>query len=149
MMHLLQHHNNGDFSLASYFSHDIPPYAVLSHTWGPEGDEVTFQDLTNGTGKGKTGYSKIRFCGEEARRDGLQCFWVDTCCIDKSNSTELAEAINSMFRLFAEAVKCYVYCTCQMSQYMTSIRMTTFPSLHGSQHFEVVNGLLGAGRFKN
>ncbi|PVH70364.1 hypothetical protein DL98DRAFT_554076 [Cadophora sp. DSE1049] len=36
--------------------------------------------------KGKAGYGKIQFCGEQARRDGLQYFWVDTCCIDKSNA---------------------------------------------------------------
>jgi hypothetical protein len=55
-------------------------------------------DLKNGNYKKMAGYSKIQFCGEQAKRDGLQYFWVDTCCIDKSNSTELAEAINSIFR---------------------------------------------------
>ncbi|KAH9210141.1 hypothetical protein DL95DRAFT_475336 [Leptodontidium sp. 2 PMI_412] len=34
---------------------------------------------------------------------------MDTCCIDKSNSTELAEAINLMFRWYRDATKCYVY----------------------------------------
>ncbi|PVH71050.1 HET-domain-containing protein [Cadophora sp. DSE1049] len=39
-----------------------------------------------------------------------QCDWqVDTCCIDKSNSVELAEAINSMFRWYRMSTKCYVY----------------------------------------
>ncbi|KAK7982173.1 hypothetical protein PG988_004411 [Apiospora saccharicola] len=36
----------------------------------------------------------------DAARDGLEYFWVDACCIDKSNSTELQEAINSMFRWY-------------------------------------------------
>jgi hypothetical protein len=63
----------------------------------------------DGTGKSKTGYNKIRFCGEQAKRDGLQYFWVDTCCIDKSSSAELQEAINSMFRWYRDAAKCYVY----------------------------------------
>ncbi|PVH67344.1 HET-domain-containing protein, partial [Cadophora sp. DSE1049] len=88
---------------------NIPNYAILSHTWGTDTEEVTFRDMTDGTGKDKTGYSKIRFCGEQARHDGLQYFWVDTCCIDKSNNTELAEAINSMFRWYRHATKCYVY----------------------------------------
>ena len=57
----------------------------------------------------KTGFDKIRFCGEQAKRDGWQYFWVDTCCIDKSNAVELQEAINSMFRWYQNAVKCYVY----------------------------------------
>jgi len=52
---------------------------------------------------------KIQFCGEQAKRDGLQYFWVDTYCIDKSNSMEPAEAINSMFRWYRDLTKCYVY----------------------------------------
>jgi hypothetical protein len=52
----------------------------------------------DGNGSSKTSFDKIRFCEEQARRDGLHYFWVDTCCIDKSSSAELAEAINSMFR---------------------------------------------------
>jgi hypothetical protein len=62
-----------------------------------------------GLTKDKTGYDKILFCGEQARRDDLQYFWVDTCCINKANNTELSEAINSMFHWYQNAVKCYVY----------------------------------------
>jgi hypothetical protein len=105
-MRLLQYNNNGEFSLTEFVD-DIPPYAILSHTWGP--DEVTFGDIMDGNGTRKTGFDKIRFCGEQARRDSLQYFWVDTCCINKSSSTELAEAINSMFRWYRYAVKCYVF----------------------------------------
>ena len=67
------------------------------------------QGSLDGTSKSKAGYGKIQFCGEQARRDGLQYFWVDTCCIDKSNAVELQEAINSMFRWYQNAVQCYVY----------------------------------------
>jgi hypothetical protein len=105
-MHLLQYNDDGEFSLTQFFD-DIPRYAILSHTWGQE--EVTFNDMIAGNGARKTGFNKIRFCGEQARRDRLQYFWVDTCCIDKSNAVELQEAINSMFRWYQNAVKCYVY----------------------------------------
>ena len=108
-MHLLEYNNDGEFSLTKDFGDDIPRYAILSHTWGADTEEVTFRDLMDGTGKSKAGYDKIRFCGEQARRDGLQYFWVDTCCIDKSNNNELSEAINSMFRWYRNAAKCYVY----------------------------------------
>lgn len=97
-MRLLRCNNGGEFSLTKDFGDDIPRYAILSHTWGLDTEEVTFKDLMDGTSKSKTGYNKIWFCREEARRDGLQYFWMDMCCIDKSNSTELAKAINSMFR---------------------------------------------------
>ena len=85
----------------------IPLYAILSHTADTE--EVTLKDMIDGSGISKPGYDKIRFCGEQARRDDLEYFWVDTCCIDKSNSAELQEAINSMFCWYRNAAKCYVY----------------------------------------
>ncbi|KAH7418713.1 hypothetical protein BKA64DRAFT_717375 [Cadophora sp. MPI-SDFR-AT-0126] len=106
-MRLLHFNNDGDFSLTEFFEDDIPEYAILSHRWGAE--EVTFKGLIDGTSKGKAGYGKIQFCGEQARRDGLKYFWVDTCCIDKSSSAELSEAINSMFRWYQKAARCYVY----------------------------------------
>jgi hypothetical protein len=62
-----------------------------------------------GTGKEKAGYDKIRFCVGKAAENGLQYSWVDTCCIDKSTSDELSAAINSMFRWYQRASKCYVY----------------------------------------
>jgi hypothetical protein len=108
-MRLLELKNHGEFSLTKDLIDNIPPYAILSHTWGKDTEEVSFRDLMDGTGKSKAGYDKIRFCGEQARRDGEQYFWVDTCCIDKSNNNELAEAINSMFRWYRNAAKCYVY----------------------------------------
>ncbi|KAH8595393.1 hypothetical protein B0O99DRAFT_155706 [Bisporella sp. PMI_857] len=106
-MRLLKYENDGEFSLTQDITDNIPRYAILSHTWGAE--EVTFRDMVDGKGKSKAGYEKIRFCGEQARRDGLQYFWVDTCCIDKSSSAELSEAINSMFRWYRESTRCYVY----------------------------------------
>jgi hypothetical protein len=57
----------------------------------------------------KTGYNKIRFCSRQAANDGLQYFWVDTCCINKGDSVELQKAINSMFNWYRNAAKCYVY----------------------------------------
>jgi len=58
----------------------VPRYAILSHTWGADTEEVTFEDLMNDTGKDETGYNKIRFCGKQARLDDLRYFWVDTYC---------------------------------------------------------------------
>jgi len=85
-------------------------YAILSHTWGKDEDEVTFEDLVKGTGKDKIGYKKISFCAEQAIHNSIQYIWVDTCCINKSNNgIELQHAINSMFRWYQNAEKCYVY----------------------------------------
>jgi hypothetical protein len=87
---------------------EIPPYAILSHTW-QHGQEVSLDDLTNGTGKNKSGHEKIQFCAEQARRDDLHYIWVDTCCINKKEHIEVQDAINSMFRWYQGSAQCYVY----------------------------------------
>ncbi len=108
-MRLLKFQDNNALSLVEFVGNNIPRYAVLSHTWGPAPEEATFKDLVDGTGKDKVGWKKIRFCAEQARRDGLQYFWVDTCCINKANNTELSEAINSMYKWYRNAARCYVF----------------------------------------
>ena len=110
-MRLLQLQDDGEFSLTEFTGNSIPRYAILSHTWRADNEEITFQDIAN-TGnswRNKASYPKVAFCGKQARLDGLQYFWVDTCCIDKSSSQELSEAINSMFRWYKNAERCYVY----------------------------------------
>lgn len=108
-MRLLKYNEHGEVFLTEDLlgKDEIPPYAILSHTWGNE--EVTFDDLTNGTGKEKNGHDKIRFCMQQAARDGLHHSWIDTCCIKKTDTTELQHAINSMFRWYKDAAVCYVF----------------------------------------
>lgn len=101
---------NGGFELSSFSDDALPKYAILSHTW-IEGQEVTYNELLSGGGKEKLGYNKLNFCADQAAADNLQFFWVDTCCIDKSTSDELSTSINSMFRWYQLARKCYVYLT--------------------------------------
>jgi hypothetical protein len=110
-MRLLQRSGDDEFSLTEDFGDEdeIPSYAILSHTWGADGDEVTFENLADGTGKAKPGYEKLRFCSEQAQHDGLKHIWVDTCCIDKTNKAELSKAIQSMFRWYRNVARCYVY----------------------------------------
>jgi len=106
-MRLLYIDSSGRLNSTDFRRKTIPPYAILSHTWGD--DEFLFEDLVNGTGKRKAGYEKILFCGEQAARDHVQYFWVDTCCTDKWNLRELSNAINSMFRWYKNAAKCYAF----------------------------------------
>lgn len=92
---------------------DVPepqqsPYAILSHTWGD--DEVSYRDFSNiEEAKSKSGYAKIVRTCELAASRGIRYVWIDTCCIDKSSSAELTEAINSMFRWYKEAEVCFAY----------------------------------------
>jgi hypothetical protein len=106
---LLKINYDGNFSLTRFTPNDTLPYAILSHTGEVDNQELTFQEMSTGTGRSKAGYKKIQFCGHQAKKDGLKYFWVDSCCIDKTSSAELSEAINSMFRWYHNAHRCYAY----------------------------------------
>ncbi|KAK7177499.1 phosphorylase superfamily protein [Paraphaeosphaeria sporulosa] len=108
-MRLLEIRPDGTLSLTKDFMKDeeVPAYAILSHTW-VAGKEVTFDEFTAGVGH-EAGYNKIRFCARQAEHDGLRYFWVDTCCINKADTVELQHAINSMFRWYRKAARCYVF----------------------------------------
>ena len=93
--------------LELFYDADIPKYAILSHTWGK--GEVTFQDLECGNVASMAGYLKIAYTCNQARSHGYRYFWMDTCCIDKTSSTELSEAINSMWKWYQNAEVCYAY----------------------------------------
>ncbi|KAK5654655.1 hypothetical protein OQA88_6978, partial [Cercophora sp. LCS_1] len=83
----------------------------LSHTWGA--DEATYEEINQGSRAAvldlKSGSAKIRKCCSQAVKDGIEWVWIDTCCIDKSSSAELSEAINSMFTWYLQAEVCYAY----------------------------------------
>jgi hypothetical protein len=108
-MRLLQLEEDDTFSLVEYFDKNVPPYAILSHTWGADHEELTLRDLISGLGTDRDGYRKLLFCGKQAAKDDLKFFWIDTVCIDKTSSAELQEALNSMFRWYQTAAKCYAY----------------------------------------
>lgn len=108
-MHLLYVKADGELSFAEVYGDQTPQYAILSHTWIANHEEVTYKDIVKGRGKDKAGFNKLAFCAKQAAKDGLQYFWVDTCCINKDSSAELQEAINSMFRWYQGSTICYVY----------------------------------------
>jgi hypothetical protein len=102
--------NTRSRKLEEFVGDNIPEYAILSHTWGNE--EVTFQDWSDPeAASGKAGFAKIALTCQQALEDGLEYCWVDTNCIDKSSSTELSEAINSMFSWYYKSSICYAYLT--------------------------------------
>lgn len=100
--------DSSNLRLRDFPANGIPEYAILSHTWGE--DEVLFADVGRGIDNGeKTGYEKIRSSCKQAAAHGLGYVWIDTCCIDKSSSAELSEAINSMYSWYQKAKICYAY----------------------------------------
>jgi hypothetical protein len=77
-MRLLFFDDNQSPCFREFYEDNLPQYAILSHTWGLDSEEVFFKDLQDGTAEEKVGYRKIAFCGQQARKDNLKYFWVDT-----------------------------------------------------------------------
>ncbi|RDX49672.1 HET-domain-containing protein [Lentinus brumalis] len=94
---------------------DVGRYAILSHVW--DRAEQSFKELrklekrcaaTGDVPRNLVG-DKIRRCCELAEQHGYKWVWIDTCCIDKSSSAELSEAINSMYRYYSHSSICYAH----------------------------------------
>ena len=95
-------------------------YAILSHRWiekDGEDQEVSYEDMANlpkaeeeerDEIRQRPGHQKIIDSCEQAK-DGYELLWIDTCCIDKRSSAELSEAINSMYRWYANSKVCYTH----------------------------------------
>ncbi|KAK3389167.1 heterokaryon incompatibility protein-domain-containing protein, partial [Podospora didyma] len=100
--------NTHTFKLRDFLG-EARPYAILSHTW--EDEEVTLQDMLSPAeyATGMKGYRKLKGSAKLASDQGFHYLWMDTCCIDKSSSAELSEAINSMFQWYKNAALCLAY----------------------------------------
>jgi len=97
-----------------YVPDKVPDYAIFSHRWSDE--EVTFADICNvpvpqreSHAKTRKSILKIQGVCKLALEHGYEWIWIDNCCMDKSSSAELQEAINSMWRYYAESNVCYAY----------------------------------------
>ena len=99
--------NTSSFKILEFNPPKIPRYAILSHTWTD--DEFIFSDRNSRDRRDSNGFKKISGCCTLAAAEGWQYLWVDTCCIDKSSSAELTEAINSMYKWYEKSEVCYVY----------------------------------------
>jgi tetratricopeptide (TPR) repeat protein len=107
-MRLLHFDEVGKLVLTDYRGKTTPPYAILSHRWSDS--EILFNDVqTEAYKEREEGYRKLAFCAKQAAQDKLQYFWVDTCCIDKWNVSELSKSINSMFQWYKKATRCYAF----------------------------------------
>jgi hypothetical protein len=100
--------NTSTRAFEEFIGSDIPEYDILSHTWEKKG-EVTYKDYIEGQAQNMKGFHKIDMTCRLAESAGVSYAWVDTCCIDKSSSAELTEAINSMYAWYQKARVCYVY----------------------------------------
>ena len=116
-------------------------YAILSHCWGTVKEEVQFKEMyklarmeqvTRDQIMKRSGYQKILKSCQQASRDDLWWLWADTCCIDKRSSSELSEAINSMYRWYENSEQCYAY--------LHDIDQSSLPADRDDDIFGVYNG---------
>ncbi|KAL2072788.1 hypothetical protein VTL71DRAFT_12131 [Oculimacula yallundae] len=125
-MRLINCEDATNLFLVERFGSDIPPYAILSHTWGQDDEELTYKDMIKHTGQDKAGFQKMKFCAE------------------KDSSSELSEAINSMYRWYHNAAECYVF--------LIDVSITSREPLkakRGNLLSAVAGGSLVAGLFKS
>lgn len=61
--------DSDDFEQITFRADDLPPYAILSHTW-TEGQEVTYDELLASTGRGKAGFAKVVSMGTRSQPEG-------------------------------------------------------------------------------
>ncbi|KAK0725989.1 hypothetical protein B0H67DRAFT_632916 [Lasiosphaeris hirsuta] len=98
--------NTLTLTLHNFLGADVPIYAILSHTWGSQEEEITFQDWLYAQRQNPPRwgwiYDEEESACQRARKDGFSWIWVDTNCIDKTSSAELSEAINSMYRWYID-----------------------------------------------
>ncbi|KAL9622678.1 MAG: hypothetical protein Q9160_002988 [Pyrenula sp. 1 TL-2023] len=100
--------NTRSLKLQEFNEKEIPPYCILSNTW--EKDEVLFEDMRDMEAvEHRAGFKKIQGCCGKVLKAGVHWVWIDTCCIQKSSSAELSEAINSMYRWYRNSHACFAY----------------------------------------
>jgi hypothetical protein len=110
------------FKFAEFEGKNIPPYAVASHRWCD--DEATYVDVLENKNTESAGFKKIRgFCDFTKTRNErhtmqyvagrgrqkIEWIWIDTCCIDRRSSAEIAENITSMYKYYERSEECYAY----------------------------------------
>jgi len=101
--------NTKTFKLKEVDNPQSQRYAILSHRW-KEDSEMTFEDFQiSSKRQANLGFKKIKRVCDQAQDDKCEWAWVDTCCINKSSSAEVSEAINSMFNWYRWANVCYAY----------------------------------------
>lgn len=100
--------NANTLQFGEFFNLQIPNYCILSHRWCD--DEVTYDDVKDSKiNTASTGYQKLYGFCQLAKSLGYTWVWADMCCINKSSSAELSEAINSMFVFYSQADLCIAY----------------------------------------
>ena len=101
------------FDLRKFVPTRIPQYAIASHRWCQDEDELSL-DAIKGKHEGyqtKKGYMKLEGFVDfvKSHLQHIEWLWIDTCCINRNSDAELSESINSMYKWYANAEVCLAY----------------------------------------
>ncbi|KAF4836560.1 Vegetative incompatibility protein HET-E-1 [Colletotrichum tropicale] len=66
---------------------------------------------------------------------GLGYMWIDTCCIDKTSSVEMSEAINSMFKWYQDSQICITYLSDVSDEVCSHLESTLASGSFGSSRW--------------
>jgi hypothetical protein len=93
-----------------FYPPNVPKYAIASHRWRADA-EAMLADVVEKKDMTGYGFQKVKGFADYVRTHipDLLWVWIDTCCIDQKSSSELTEAINSMFRWYRDAEVCLAY----------------------------------------
>lgn len=99
-----------DLTFTEFYPPNIPKYAIASHRW-KAGSEPTLKNVRNRENTQGFGFQKVQRFRNYVRLHipEVKWLWIDTCCINQKNPTELSEAINSMFKWYRQAEVCLAY----------------------------------------
>jgi len=138
--YMCQRRVNRQTKVLEFRDDEETPYAILSHRW-IDPTEVDYEEMADLAKmereerdgiRQRLGYKKILSSCEQAKRDGYEWLWVDTCCIDKGSSAELSEAINSMHRWYQNSRVCYAYLhDVPGLSFPHEVDETTYPNFNG------------------
>ena len=87
---------------------EIVKYDILSHRQDDIASEPSYQDICAGKQHTSKFKKLVQFCKTSSKL-GRKLAWVDTCCIDTTNATELSEAIHAMYKWYANSHLCIVH----------------------------------------
>jgi hypothetical protein len=145
-MRLLEIKTLCEFSLTKDLIDNIPPYAILSHTWGDDEEEVAFNDLAIGAGRVRLDIKRSNYAQSKPL---VMAYSISggILVVLINRTTSSSQRLSTLCFGGIEMRPNVTY-ICQMFRQMTTIR-TTYPSSLGNRLLGKADGLPGARHYKS
>jgi hypothetical protein len=145
-MRLLEY-SGSKFKLTKDLVRDIPTYAILSHTWGPDTEEVTLETWSMTLGRTRLAMRRL---GSARHKQDVMAYdtsgWILAVSTNQTTMSSPRQSIPCFAGTRMRLDATYNY---RISQPLDTKRIVSSLSLYRSRLFVRVNGLLEAGRYKS